>query len=330
MKISVCIPTFNQALYIKEAVMSAYNQSLPPDEIVVYNDASTDDTPIILQTLSTTIATLKVVTQPVNKGIAQNVDECLRAATGDLVVRVDSDDRLGPDFIKLLSAEMSKYPNAGYAHAAVQEIDKEGGYLAQRRLFRSVLCQPANDALQQAVKGYKVAANIIMFRRQALHKVNYLHGRPNFGEDFHLAASISAVGYDNIYLPQILSCYRVWVDIKNVRQKRKLAEIEGLRRVFNDVLRPAFIQRGWNTNVIDQQKEAFACIQADCLGWNIYNEHEKAELLEEIKKLSATKKVLFTCQVYQRGFGGYYNFFGNIKSLPGQLAKRLLVSLRPV
>lgn len=328
MKISVCIPTYNQALYIEKAIMSAFQQTLIPFEIIVFNDCSTDNTSVVLNKLCDFIPQLKVVTQPVNQGIAKNTDDCLRMAVGEFIVRLDSDDYLAPDYIQTLADLLIKYPDAGYAHSAVQEVDQNGAFLKQRKLFRQEIFQFGNDALKAAVFGYRVAANILMFRKEALEKVNFLKDRPNFGEDFHLTASISAAGFGNLYHKDILSFYRVWLDNGKVRQKRKLAEIDGLRRVFDDVLTPAFTQRGWTIDSIIKSKSNFACIQADCLGWKVYNKVDKKQLLNELKKLSAAPMVSFTAAMYLGGFGKILTGYYLVKSFPIKMSKKILMHFK--
>ena len=51
MKISICIPAYNQANYIEQAVRSAAMQTVTPFEIIVSDDCSTDDTVAILERL---------------------------------------------------------------------------------------------------------------------------------------------------------------------------------------------------------------------------------------------------------------------------------------
>lgn len=325
MKISVCIPTYNQALYIKKAITSALQQTVIPFEIIVYNDCSTDNTPEVLSRLSSAIPQLIVVTQPQNQGIAKNTDDCLRRATGDLIVRLDSDDYLAPTYIQQLAELLVKHPDAGYAHCAVQEVDQNGNFLNKRKLFRKEIFQTSDEALKAAVHGYRVAANILMFKKEALVKVDYLKGRPNFGEDFHLTASISAAGFGNVYHADILAFYRVWVDTGKVRQKRKLTEIDGLRSVFDEVLTPAFRKRGWPLNSIEKSKTNFACIQADCLSWKVYNKAEKIQLVTQLEKLSSAPKARITANMYLHGFGKLLSGYSLVTALSKKIAKKIFM-----
>ncbi|NML64663.1 glycosyltransferase family 2 protein [Hymenobacter sp. RP-2-7] len=323
MKISVCIPTYNQAEYLSEAIISAFNQTIPPCEIIVSNDCSTDNTVEVLQKLISEISLLKVINQTKNLGISQNTDACLRAASGEFIVRLDSDDMLSPGYIEQLGALLLSNPNAAYAHAAVQEIDNNGKFLQQRLLARKPGFQSSNEALLAAKKGFRVAANIIMFRKNALEKVDFSTKRPSYVEDFHLSAALAAAGFGNVYHNGILSFYRVWVDDNKVRQRRKLLEIVGVYRVFEEVLEPAYKARGWDLVQLYKQRAAFAKELADCLGWSVYTIDEKKEIVRELSKLSSSKKSKLIAYFYLKGFGSLMNICFGIPKVGKSIFKKI-------
>ena len=313
MNVSICIPTYNQAPYLEKAIRSAAQQSLMPIEIIVSDDCSTDETPKILQELLNNISFLKVIRQPKNVGIVQNTNSCFHLATGDFIVRLDSDDYLSPDYCKKFVELMLSYPEAGYAHAAVQEVNQNGDFLRQRKLFRKPGFQSSTEALKAAIRGYRVAANIIMFRRSALLKVGFISAQVDFAEDYHLATSLAAAGFGNIYSNDILSYYRVWVDTGKVRQRRKLAEIIGLRKIFEEVIEPAYRERGWSLRKVKSSRMNFACQHADCLSWDVYSSFEKKELVVELKKLSSAPKAKFFIWLNLNGYGKSLLFFNHLE-----------------
>lgn len=325
--VSICICTYNQAQYLENAIRSAARQTKPPIEIIVYDDCSTDETPQILHRLLSELPLLKVFRQPENCGIAKNVDDCLRAAKGDFIIRLDSDDYLLPVYTEKLTALLLKYPAAGYAHADVQEINEDGAYLNKRALFRKSEFQSDNEALKASIKGYKVSANIIMFRKEALERVNYLHGRPNFGEDYHLACAISAAGFGNVYLKETLAFYRVWNDTKKLRTRRKLSEINGICKVFEDVIEPAYIARHWDLKIVKRRKADLACEHASCLSWDVYTTHEKKEITLELAKLSDSPRVKIISRMFLNDFGGYIFTIRKLKSNIKSMIKAAFLNL---
>ncbi len=328
MNVSICIPTYNQGAYVAQSVRSAWNQTIRPKEIIVFDDCSTDDTPAILQQLQNEIPVLRVFRQPVNVGISKNVDACLRKSSGDWVIRLDSDDLLAENYTEVLGAHLENHPGCGYAHAAVQEIDQNGSLLKKRVLARREGLQLADDALRAAVKGYRVAANIIMFRRKALEEVNFVSSPVDFAEDYYMVTAISVLGYHNYYCSDVLAFYRVWVDQKNVRQKRKLNEINGFHKVFEDVIEPAFSSRNWNLSSVRKSRTARACEHADCLSWEFYSLAEKKELREALQRLSPARKAAVFASMYFNGWGRPLKWSTKTKYFLRSVVKRALSVVR--
>lgn len=324
MRVSVCIPTFNQAAFIKQSILSSYNQTVKPFEIIVFDDCSTDETAAILQSLLIDIPSLKVFTQPHNTGIAQNVDACLRAATGEFVVRLDSDDYLFPSYIEKLTQLLIDNPEAGYAHASIQEVDQFGNYLKLRQLARKSGFQNSDEALKASTKGFRVAANILTFRKSALIKAGYIATSTNFAEDYYLVCSIASEGFGNVYLNETLACYRIWVDTGKIRQRRKFDEIIGYRKLFTEVLEPAYSRRKWNTSVLKKKRADFACRHSDCLSWDVYSTDEKREIRKELYYLSPSNRVKLYSWLYLNGFGGILIHYEQIKIATKNKLKTLI------
>lgn len=99
LKVTIMIPTYNQARFIREAIESALAQTYPNLEIIVGDDASTDDTPEIISSIND--PRLMSVRNSSNLGRAANYKNLLyNYATGDYVVNLDGDDYYtDPDYI---------------------------------------------------------------------------------------------------------------------------------------------------------------------------------------------------------------------------------------
>lgn len=306
-KISICIATYNQEDYIESSIRSAYMQTVRPFEIIVSNDCSTDGTQKILDKLSKEISILKTIHQPVNLGISRNVNQCLKAATGDFIVRLDSDDLLKPQYLEVLSQKLLDHPGAGYAHCAVDQIDQHDRYMLTRKLSRKQLFEKPEKALWKARKGYRVSANIIMFRKQALEKINYIDQKIDYVEDYYTASRISAAAYGNIYVSDSLARYRVWVDAGKTRMKRKLDEIRGLTKVFSEVLEPAYKSRNWRLISLKRSRKRFAVRHSSCLSWDVFADEEKKKLIDSLNALSDHPVVRYAVYMHTHKLGGIIN-----------------------
>lgn len=327
MTISVCIPTYNQAAYVEKAVRSAMSQTLLPDEVIVSNDCSTDGTKEILDRLASEFEILKVIHQPVNLGMSGNTNTCLRQSKNDIIVKLDSDDYLLPDYIRLLSDLLAQHPSAGYAHAAVYQVDEKDHIVKERRLYRATGFHDDAVALKGLLQGYRVAANILMFRRETLEKVGYITNMQNFAEDFFLSVNIAGAGYGNVYCDKVLAGYRVWDNEDKVRQKRKLAELRGLTTVFNDAMIPAFKARNWDVKEVEDAKEKFAVKHAQALSWSVFSKEEKNAIEEALINLSPTAKTKRYINLYKSPWSVVLNGYSSIYSFSRQTAKKIAVGL---
>jgi glycosyltransferase involved in cell wall biosynthesis len=96
--VSVCIPTFNGARWILEAVNSALNQSYSPSEILIVDDHSTDNTVELVRSLSD--ERIRLVINDHNLGLVNNWNKCVGLAGGDFIKFLLQDDILYPHCIE--------------------------------------------------------------------------------------------------------------------------------------------------------------------------------------------------------------------------------------
>lgn len=89
-KVSVIMAVYNGALYVRTAINSILSQSLTDFELIVVDDASTDETSSILK--SYTDNRLIILRNSENLGFARSLNRALARASGDYVARMDADD----------------------------------------------------------------------------------------------------------------------------------------------------------------------------------------------------------------------------------------------
>lgn len=115
--VSICIPTYNGATYIEEAMQSAINQTYPNLEIIVSDDASKDDTLAIIQSfISQTKIPITIVTHN-PQGIGANWNNCIRHSQAQYIKFLFQDDVLLPHCIETMMTMAIQYPNAGLIYS---------------------------------------------------------------------------------------------------------------------------------------------------------------------------------------------------------------------
>ncbi|MCF7826062.1 MAG: glycosyltransferase [Candidatus Marinimicrobia bacterium] len=94
MNISVIIPTYNRATSLVRAIDSVLAQSFPAHEIIIVDDASTDNTAEFLSKYANAI---KVVTNSKNRGVSFSRNAGIQLASSEWIAFLDSDDQWHPD-----------------------------------------------------------------------------------------------------------------------------------------------------------------------------------------------------------------------------------------
>ncbi len=326
-RVAICIPTYNQVQYLAESVGSACQQTYPAIEVWVSDDASTDATPEVMAELWRQFPQVHYHRHPRNLGIAAHINWLLRQPQTEFIVRLDSDDVLHPHYVETLLKLMTKYPKAGYAHAAVQEIDEHGNECRIRRLSRQQEFQDSENSLLSSVSGYRVAANICMFRTEALQELNFTEGRPTCIEDYDLSIRMADAGYGNVYSNQIISSYRVWTDAGQVRAKRKAKELRCLIQVYEQSLYPAFKRRGWDTEIIHYQRCQIALNYSIDLDSPLFTAPEQATIVELLQELGDSPALQSRLRLLGWGFGCYFRWQSSLKLKLKDQSKQWLTRL---
>jgi glycosyltransferase involved in cell wall biosynthesis len=123
---SVCVPTRNQARYLREALESVLTQELGDFELVVYDDASTDGTQAVLEAIVDPRLRLRRHRNMRPLGIAATRDACVRVARGRYLAWLDSDDAYLPGALTRLCDVLDRHPDVGLVHGAFQLMDADG------------------------------------------------------------------------------------------------------------------------------------------------------------------------------------------------------------
>ncbi|WP_432472048.1 glycosyltransferase family 2 protein [Amphritea sp. HPY] len=113
MRISIAMATYNGAKFLEEQLNSFLDQTRLPDELIITDDCSSDETEEIIVSFTQT-APFKVIFSRNNKnlGYCANFNAALMKTTGDLVFLSDQDDVWFPEKIEHMIAVVEKHPEA--------------------------------------------------------------------------------------------------------------------------------------------------------------------------------------------------------------------------
>ncbi len=111
--LSVVLPNYNHGDVIARALEALLHQERRPDEIVVVDDASTDDSRDVIARFAARSASIRVLVNEQNQGVIAALIRGLEAAGGDYVYFAASDDWVMPGFFKLALEKLEQNPTLG-------------------------------------------------------------------------------------------------------------------------------------------------------------------------------------------------------------------------
>ena len=121
--VSIIMPSYNTAAYIKETIQSVLNQTYTNWELIIVDDCSTDNTDIILADIND--ERVRYFKNENNCGAAVSRNKALREATGQWVAFLDSDDLWMPEKLEK-QIRFMKENGYAFSYTNYEEIDVEG------------------------------------------------------------------------------------------------------------------------------------------------------------------------------------------------------------
>ncbi len=124
--VSVVIAVHNGMPYVESAIRSMMDQTLCEIEIIVIDDASTDETPEVLARLAAEDPRIRVLTNEVNLKLPASLNRGLEVARAPLIARMDADDLSMPQRLAVQKAYMDAHPEVILLGASIRKIDESG------------------------------------------------------------------------------------------------------------------------------------------------------------------------------------------------------------
>lgn len=191
--ISIMIPCFNGARYLEGTILSVLEQSVPPREILVIDDGSTDGGGEIARRFP-----VGVHTNDRNLGLAVTRNRSLQLVEGDIVLFLDVDARADKRLVELLQLEFSDSSTVAVGGQGI-EVNILNAYDEFRRRFFSQTLGSRRRAIAPVLFGLCSA-----YRRDVLIQLGGFD--PDFrtnGEDFDLSFRLKKNGHRLVYNPEL-------------------------------------------------------------------------------------------------------------------------------
>jgi len=219
--VSVIIPTYNYGRFIAEAIQSVLQQTHRPDEIVVVDDGSTDDTAQVVAGFGDAV---KYVRQD-NGGVCAARNKGVAESTGEIIAFMDADDTMEPESIAKQVALFGD-EHVGLVHCGLRLFDDESGETIELQL------EGGEDGVADNLllwEGASIAGpGAILVTREAFDSVDGFDTGMKVGEDWDFCYRV-ARKFKVRFVPEPLVNYRSHATAAH----RNVAEMErGMSRFY--------------------------------------------------------------------------------------------------
>jgi len=141
--VSIVIPAYNCSKHIKECIQSATNQTLREIEIIIVNDASTDDTGSIIEDFSKRNANIIIINHAINRGQGAARNNGIARARGKYIFLLDADDSIPPKSLDTLYRIAEEYSSDIVFGKTNSEVSQDGNYILSEMRNVSLETYPA-------------------------------------------------------------------------------------------------------------------------------------------------------------------------------------------
>lgn len=193
--ITTIIPVRNGAKFITDALASLSRQIILPDEILVVDDGSTDNTVEVVLAASNSNPAIKLLKGPQKgPGPARNV--AMEQASGDIITFLDADDLWPADKLHVQLQRLNKEPRVDVVSGFIRYFDK----LSRQKLA------PADDSRINDI--FHVHLGAAVFRRSVFEKLGHFHEDLLYSEDVDLLLKIREADIPMAILKHVTLYYR--------------------------------------------------------------------------------------------------------------------------
>ena len=169
--VTIAIPNHNTDAYIGEAIESAISQTFKDTEILIIDNASTDNSREIIKDWSARDERIITLDFDSYVNATHNWNRCLEHAQGRYIVFLHADDRLKPKFLEATLEMFSCRPDLGYVLAEKELIDKQGTATSQDQFYEASAFIPGLSEARINFIGWHTAPVQMLIRTECMRKI---------------------------------------------------------------------------------------------------------------------------------------------------------------
>lgn len=265
--VSIVIAVFNCDQYIKKTIESILEQSYHNFELIIYDDASTDNTSNIIKQLAEADGRISYCRGETNLGPSFGRNHGIKLARGKYLAFCDGDDIWHPDKLNIQIYYMNKL-NLAFSFTDYRHMSQDGSLMGN-------LIQSPHSQVSRSMHHIRrdIAFFTVMLDRSQIGNFEFITPDVN-GEDF-VAWSILLSRVDSAYrVPHDLGRYRL---LEKSRSSNKLKKIKSVFNIYRDILRfnPSRLVFTWSLYIYNSFTKHYNSRPKEANLWGAFPENIK-------------------------------------------------------
>jgi hypothetical protein len=192
--VTVIIPCYNYGRFLPDSVGSALAQQGVTVQVIIVDDASTDDSVGVAKRYAREDSRVSVVECPHNVGHVAAFNTGLRMASGDYIVRLDADDLLAPGALQRAVALFDAFPSVGLVYGHPRHFTTAEPPPARDGAVRWKVWSGADWIAERCRRGVNcITTPEAVVRADVMRRVGGLDTRLRFAQDMEIWLRVAAV-----------------------------------------------------------------------------------------------------------------------------------------
>lgn len=209
--VAVFLSNYNHGRFLPEALNALLSQSLPPANIHIVDDASTDGSQAVIDSyLHRYPGIVSATFLDANRGFIANVRDWISRSDNEFILIAAADDRVAPTLLEKSVDLLRQFPDAGLCSAEARLIDENGldleHFYIRRPISRPGLISSAQVRRLLMAEDAWFMGNATLYRGDTLREVGFDRELGAFADGF--ACRVIALRYGACFIPEELAYWR--------------------------------------------------------------------------------------------------------------------------
>lgn len=219
--VSVIMSTYGwqDVEYLNSAIGSVLGQTFGDFELILCNDGLEEGQAEYLRRLAETDRRIKLINNPENRGLAYSLNQCIKAAKGKYLARMDDDDICDPRRLRVQVDYLDRHPEVDFVGCNAKLIRRDGVWGSRE--------MPERPKKGDFLRFSPYIHPAVMFRREVFAGQEAYRTDTCRGEDYELFMRLTASGYQGCNIQEELFSYRE--DGESYRRRKFRSRLDEVR-----------------------------------------------------------------------------------------------------